>query len=367
METKIYQCICGAAFEKQAQLTAHKSRCKTYRESVGLPTIFICQYCGKECKDSSSLSKHINKEHLGKVHSDKPKMECPICKRLISNSNLEKHIKRHETRPNDEAKISGNALRYKLNHDGLECQFCGKICKNRNSLCNHERLCRHNPNKQQSSLIAYNKSYKRVAWNKGLTKETDARIAQKAAKAKEYYMLHPEKHKGYTHSEDIKKQIGTKMSQILKAKYDSGELTPNHGIGRGKGSYIVIGDDKYFCRSTYEFIYALYLFYILKKQFSIEKIQVEAIRENLYGNTFRCDFYILEDNLIVEIKGIKSDKDQLLKESFEAAGYNFVEIFQKDIEKCKKDLINYGIDIKNLLKNVVEGANKKDYFVYELT
>ena len=164
-------------------------------------------------------------------------------------------------------------------------------------------------------------------WNKGLTKETDARIAQKAAKAKEYYMLHPGNHKGYAHSKDVKKQIGTKMSQILKAKYDSGELTPNHGIGRGKGSYIVIGDENYFCRSTYEFIYALYLFYILKKQFSIEKIQVEAIRENSYGNTFRCDFYIFEDNLIVEVKGIKSDKDQLLKESFEAAGYNFVEIF----------------------------------------
>ena len=156
------------------------------------------------------------------------------------------------------------------------------------------------------------------------------------------------------------------MSQILKAKYDSGELTPNHGIGRGKGSYIIIGDDKYFCRSTYEFIYALYLFYILKKQFSIEKIQVKAIKENSYGNTFRCDFYIPEDNLIVEVKGVKSDKDQLLKESFEAAGYNFVEIFQKDIEKCKKDLINHCIDIKNLLKNVVEGANKKDYFVYVL-
>lgn len=30
------------------------------------------------------------------------------------------------------------------------CQYCGKICKNANSLSNHERLCHDNPNRQIS-------------------------------------------------------------------------------------------------------------------------------------------------------------------------------------------------------------------------
>lgn len=57
------------------------------------------------------------------------------------------------------------------------CKFCGKECKNPNSLRNHERLCKENPNHQES----YFKTHKitRVynsSWNKGLSKETDERV-----------------------------------------------------------------------------------------------------------------------------------------------------------------------------------------------
>lgn len=34
----------------------------------------------------------------------------------------------------------------------LLCKFCNKKCKNNNSLRNHERLCKNNPNRQESSL-----------------------------------------------------------------------------------------------------------------------------------------------------------------------------------------------------------------------
>ena len=32
----------------------------------------------------------------------------------------------------------------------MECRYCGRICKNDNSLRNHERLCHSNPNRQIS-------------------------------------------------------------------------------------------------------------------------------------------------------------------------------------------------------------------------
>lgn len=40
------------------------------------------------------------------------------------------------------------------------CKFCGKECKNPNSLRNHERLCKSNPNHQISSMEAAHQSGK---------------------------------------------------------------------------------------------------------------------------------------------------------------------------------------------------------------
>ena len=33
-----------------------------------------------------------------------------------------------------------------------ECKYCSKQCKNNNSLINHERLCKNNPNKGKTSI-----------------------------------------------------------------------------------------------------------------------------------------------------------------------------------------------------------------------
>jgi hypothetical protein len=53
------------------------------------------------------------------------------------------------------------------------CKFCSKECKNANSHRNHERLCPSNP---ERNYVSHTIGHK--AWNKGLTKETDIRIAK---------------------------------------------------------------------------------------------------------------------------------------------------------------------------------------------
>lgn len=58
------------------------------------------------------------------------------------------------------------------------CKFCGKQCKNANSLRNHERFCKENPERQESPWIKFN--HERGAWNKGLTKDTDERIKKRS-------------------------------------------------------------------------------------------------------------------------------------------------------------------------------------------
>ena len=44
----------------------------------------------------------------------------------------------------------------------MECKYCNKLCKNDNSLRNHQRLCKLNPTKQVlvSNLIEYNQKVK---------------------------------------------------------------------------------------------------------------------------------------------------------------------------------------------------------------
>ena len=70
-------------------------------------------------------------------------IKCKYCGNYQRPCNYQRHINRHINNPD-----SFKSYSYKLNHEGLVCQFCNKECKNRNSLCNHERLCKLNPNRQ---------------------------------------------------------------------------------------------------------------------------------------------------------------------------------------------------------------------------
>lgn len=133
------------------------------------------------------------------------KTECPVCGKLISNNNLEKHIKSHETHPKYQAQQSGEIQVYHLDHTDLFCKFCGKKCKNKNSLVQHEIRCSQNPQKLNTTIDNFNKKgrvYKngKSAWNKGLTKETDERVAKYSelisTSVSKFFEQHPEKING---------------------------------------------------------------------------------------------------------------------------------------------------------------------------
>lgn len=57
----------------------------------------------------------------------------------------------------------------------FNCHHCQKICKNKNSLSNHERLCPSNP-----ARLYVSHTQGKTAWNKGKTKLTDERVAKYA-------------------------------------------------------------------------------------------------------------------------------------------------------------------------------------------
>ena len=94
------------------------------------------------------------------------------------------------------------------------CKFCGRLCKNPNSLRNHERLCKENPEHQESSWVKFN--HKRGAWNKGLIKETDSRVA-KYSKSISKSMKESEKAKEHLStmwSDELRKQVSENKKRL---------------------------------------------------------------------------------------------------------------------------------------------------------
>ena len=109
---------------------------------------------------------------------------CPVCRKEISNCNYERHLISHKNNPKYHNKLQ---TRQSIDHDDLYCKYCGKLCKNKNSLAQHECRCDKNPNKIATK-----------AWNKGATKETDSRVlTSKVAEAN--------KQKGYKHYQEYLK------------------------------------------------------------------------------------------------------------------------------------------------------------------
>ena len=79
------------------------------------------------------------------------KVICEKCGREISKSNFTKHLRSHETHPENFEKET-----YHLDHDDLFCKFCGKECKNKNSLVQHEIRCKENHNKINAYISSKN-------------------------------------------------------------------------------------------------------------------------------------------------------------------------------------------------------------------
>ena len=96
---------------------------------------------------------------------------CPHCGQEISKSNFTKHLRRHENHPE-----TFNKKTIHLNHEGLVCQYCGKLHKSKMSLAQHEIRCKENPN----HLITKSSNYKN-----GMKGKTSKRKGLKAANCEE--------------------------------------------------------------------------------------------------------------------------------------------------------------------------------------
>ena len=246
------------------------------------------------------------------------KVICELCGQEVSKSNYSKHIRRHENNPD-----SFKEPQYALDHDGLVCKFCGKVCKNRNSLCNHERLCRANPNKQ---IIDHTAAYiNRTAWNKGLTADTDERVRKNRDGVRKYHLENPNQTRSPL-SEEHKAKIAASVNDKVK------HGTWHTSLARNM-HYCYKGIDLH---GTWEVSYAEWL----------DSNCIKWERPSNYflytfdgaEHRYTPDFYLVDTDQYVEIKGYRTAKDKAKWEQF-----------PKDkslIVLMKKDLKALGISIR---------------------
>lgn len=213
------------------------------------------------------------------------------------------------------------------------CRYCGKECKNDNSLRNHERLCKENPNRQESSFVSHNekiRSGERTAWNKGKTKETDDGIRHNI--------------ESRTRNIESGKTIPSFRGKHLSAEHKA-------KLSKAQTDYLIrTGLNRWSNAHSSERTYPEIFFGKILKNICIEQYVIP-------GLPYKLDFADVDNKIDVEIDGEQHyvnddlcEKDQIRDKRLEEIGWRTIRIrwsqFQKlspnDKEEYIKNLFDLG-------------------------
>lgn len=170
------------------------------------------------------------------------------------------------------------------------CSFCHKVCKNENSLRNHQRLCSDNPNKQQSNIETY-KTLNSIPWNKNKT-------GVQTAWNKNLRGI-----RGTPHTEETKKKISEQKKALYASGWESkaGRCKKYDYVSPIAGSIKVDG--------TWELIFCRFAD-ANNLQWNRNKKRFSYIKPNGSKSTYQPDFYVADWGSYIEVKGYETDLDR---------------------------------------------------------
>ena len=212
------------------------------------------------------------------------------------------------------------------NINKLYCRYCSKECKNINSLKNHERCCRKNPNRNYK-----NGMLGKQAWNKGLTKETDERVAKGANTFLKNKLLG--KHKDTSGENNSMKKFPEARNKISKTCLEKSKRGEWHTSLAKNNHYTYKGVD---LDCTWELEYAKWL-----DCNNVEWIRPKTRFKYVYQNKehyYNPDFYLPKTKEYIEVKGYATGKDYAKWKQFPKE--------EKLIILRKKHLKKLGIKVK---------------------
>ena len=187
----------------------------------------------------------------------------------------------------------------------MDCKFCSRVCKNANSLRNHERLCKQNPNKQQlvSNLIEYNKKREELGL-KGCNQYTKAAKLglpkpKPSAETREKISQANRRRPPMTQEERLRRSLI--MKKAVEDHPDS--YSKDNVVGRVK----IVEYNGVKLKGSWEVLVAQWL--------DAHKIKWEhetlGFKYEWNGTrTYYPDFYLSERNLFLEVKGYERERDR---------------------------------------------------------
>ena len=275
--------------------------------------MYKCKYCGKEFNSGQKLGGHVRK-----------------CKFNPKYKEIIEKWKQSFIKSSHENKNGFNNLNREQN---LYCKHCGKECISLNSLMNHERLCKENPNKQESSWIKYNKTREPInQFIKAKQGGYEIIVSEETRKKISLNWL------GKHHKIETKELIQNTIDDKIK----------NNKWHNSFGIKIKYKND-YF-DSSWEVKFVKYL--------DLNNIKWERPKNsfNYYWNgsnhKYYPDIYLPDYNLYIEIKGIPTERDYAKWEQFteQLDIYDNEDLYNLGIinEIDKRHLINENFKFKHL-------------------
>ena len=181
----------------------------------------------------------------------------------------------------------------------LICKFCTKECKNDNSLRNHERVCKNNPNRQLTYFHSLEfKKHKRGGGDNQYTKAKKLGLPKPVVSEETHKKL-SEHNK--SRSKEWNEENGKRISETIRRKVEEG--TWHTSLAK----HMHIDYNGVDLHGAWELKYVQYL-----DSKSINWIRNKDSFIYVYNGKERRytpDFYLPDTDEYIEIKGYKTEKD----------------------------------------------------------
>jgi hypothetical protein len=207
----------------------------------------------------------------------------------------------------------------------LICVYCGKECKNDNSLRNHQRLCKNNPNRQSTPF--HNLDFQKNKLGEGGENQyTKAkRLGLPAPTVSESTRLKLS-NASSSRTKEWNAENGKRISKTVKRKVEEG--TWHTSLAR----HMHIDYNGVDLHGTWELGYAKFL-----DKNNIKWIKNKDSFAYIYEGKERRytpDFYLIESDQYIEIKGYKTDKDEAKWSQF-PKHRKLTVLMKKDLKELK--------------------------------
>jgi hypothetical protein len=195
----------------------------------------------------------------------------------------------------------------------MECIFCKRIINNKGSALAHQNVCKLNPERKKYTRSPFAGRKKGcVAWNKGKSNVEiygefkAAQIKQKASSSIQH-LVNTTGSSWSKMSIDQQNQFKENHRQAINNRYENGWLPKAGRCEKIKYFSIFAGDTT--VDGTWEYELAVYLDEN-KINWKRNKKRFSYINEHNKQSFYTPDFYIVDFNFYIEIKGYETEKDR---------------------------------------------------------